>query len=71
MHARNQFRDEVFYIPHNMDFRGRVYPIPPYLTHLGSDLSRALLLFGEKKPLGKDGLRWLKVHLANIYGNNK
>jgi len=34
------FRDKIFWLPHNMDFRGRVYPIAPHLNHLGSDLSR-------------------------------
>jgi DNA-directed RNA polymerase len=66
-----QFLKENIYFPHNMDFRGRAYPIPPNLNHLGSDLCRGLLLFAEKKPLGKDGLRWLKIHLANLWGNNK
>lgn len=54
-----------------MDFRGRVYPVPPHLTHLGADLARALLIFAEKKPLGADGLRWLKLHLVNLLGTKK
>lgn len=54
-----------------MDFRGRVYPIPPNLNHLGSDLSRSLLVFRDRKPLGKNGLRWLKIHLANVFGVDK
>lgn len=56
------------YFPHNMDFRGRVYPIPPHLNHMGADINRGLLEFAEGKPLGKDGLYWLKVHLANKIG---
>ncbi|EGD83185.1 single-subunit RNA polymerase [Salpingoeca rosetta] len=64
-------RDQDFYLPHNLDFRGRAYTIAPYLTHIGDDLSRGLLVFAEKKPLGKNGLRWLKIHLANVYGNDK
>lgn len=66
-----KYLDETFFFPHNMDFRGRAYPIPPNLSHLGSDLSRSLLVFKEKKPIGKNGLRWLKVHLASLFGNNK
>ena len=34
------FRHDVMYFPHNLDFRGRVYPIPPHLNHMGADLSR-------------------------------
>jgi hypothetical protein len=56
-----QFRDEIFWFPHNMDFRGRVYPCPPHLNHLGADLARAILLFAQGKPLGSKGLDWLKV----------
>ena len=28
-------------------------------------------MFDKKKALGKDGLKWMKVHLANLFGNNK
>ena len=66
-----EFRDRVFYFPHNLDFRGRSYPIPPHLNQMGSDLCRGLLMFAEAKPLGEGGLRWLKIHLANLYGNDK
>lgn len=59
------------YFPHNIDFRGRVYPIPPNLSHIGDDLARGLLQFGEAKPLGVEGLKWLRVHLANLYGFDK
>jgi DNA-directed RNA polymerase len=54
-----------------MDFRGRAYVVPPYLSHLGNDLARGLLLFGNKKPLGPTGLSWIKIHLANVYGKDK
>ncbi|OAY76980.1 DNA-directed RNA polymerase 2B, chloroplastic/mitochondrial [Ananas comosus] len=59
--------EEGFYYPHNLDFRGRAYPMHPYLNHLGSDLCRGILEFAEGRPLGKSGLRWLKIHLANLY----
>lgn len=67
----NRFVGEKIYYPYNLDFRGRAYPVPPNLTHLGSDLSRGLLTFAEEKILGKKGFMWLKVHLANLFGNNK
>jgi DNA-directed RNA polymerase, mitochondrial len=59
------------YFPHSLDFRGRAYPVPPHFNHLGNDLSRGLLLFHEGKPLGERGLRWLRIHLANVYGLDK
>jgi DNA-directed RNA polymerase len=64
-------RNEVFYFPHNVDFRGRAYPIPPYLNHMGADHCRGLLTFGKGKELGQSGLRWLKIHLANVFGFDK
>lgn len=63
---------ERFYLPHNVDFRGRAYPIPVYLQHMGADLTRAMLTF--TKPgvrLGERGVYWLKIHLANLLGADK
>ena len=66
-----KFVADRFYLPHNVDFRGRAYPIPPHLNHVGDDLSRGLLKFADSSPLGARGLRWLKIHLANLYGFDK
>ncbi|KAG7986384.1 hypothetical protein I3843_03G076300 [Carya illinoinensis] len=65
--ARKMKDEEGFFYPHNLDFRGRAYPMHPYLNHLGSDLCRGVLEFATGRPLGKSGLRWLKIHLANLY----
>ncbi|XP_054661624.1 DNA-directed RNA polymerase, mitochondrial isoform X1 [Grus americana] len=67
----NYVRDKVFWFPHNMDFRGRTYPCPPYFNHLGNDVTRAILLFAEGRPLGPKGLDWLKIHLINLTGLKK
>nr|XP_036873926.1 DNA-directed RNA polymerase, mitochondrial isoform X2 [Manis javanica] len=64
-------RHRVFWLPHNMDFRGRAYPCPPHFNHLGSDLARALLEFAQGRPLGPHGLNWLKIHLINLTGFKK
>jgi DNA-directed RNA polymerase len=72
MHVADEFRDEShFYFPHNVDFRGRAYPMHPYLHHLGSDFCRGVLQFAELKPLGEHGMDWLLIHLANQFGLNK
>ncbi|XP_057564602.1 DNA-directed RNA polymerase, mitochondrial isoform X2 [Hippopotamus amphibius kiboko] len=64
-------RHRVFWLPHNMDFRGRTYPCSPHFNHLGSDLARALLEFAQGRPLGPHGLDWLKIHLVNLTGLKK
>jgi DNA-directed RNA polymerase, mitochondrial len=66
-----EFRDDVIFFPWNVDFRGRAYPVPPNLNHMGDDKCRGILYFAEGKPLGKRGFEWLKCHLCNLFGNNK
>eukprot|EP01128_Nolandella_sp_AFSM9_P002642 TRINITY_DN1301_c0_g1_i1.p1 TRINITY_DN1301_c0_g1~~TRINITY_DN1301_c0_g1_i1.p1 ORF type:complete len:441 (-),score=88.54 TRINITY_DN1301_c0_g1_i1:56-1378(-) len=63
--------EEQFYFPHNMDFRGRVYPIPGHLNHMGSDIGRGVLAFSTGRPLGVRGFYWLQIHLANLAGKDK
>ncbi|KAJ1899084.1 DNA-directed RNA polymerase, partial [Coemansia sp. IMI 209127] len=65
------FLNHPMYFPHNIDFRGRAYPIPPHFNHLGNDLCRGLLTFHEGRPITKRGLFWLKIHLANLVGKDK
>lgn len=55
---------EAFWIPHNLDFRGRVYPIC-HFSQQRSDHIKALLRFSKGLPIGSDGAYWLAVHLAN------
>ena len=67
-----KFKDlDRFYMPLNVDFRGRIYPISPHLNQIGNDTSRGLLEFADGKPIGKGGIRWLKIHLANKMGYDK
>eukprot|EP00879_Flechtneria_rotunda_P015059 GHRR01015736.1.p1 GENE.GHRR01015736.1~~GHRR01015736.1.p1 ORF type:complete len:667 (+),score=263.20 GHRR01015736.1:70-2001(+) len=60
-----------FYYPHTVDFRGRAYPLHPSLHHLGDDSCRGLLMFAQGVPLGREGLDWLYVHLANVWGQGQ
>ncbi|CAD6567431.1 MAG: DNA-directed RNA polymerase [Alectoria sarmentosa] len=65
------YLNETFYFPHNCDFRGRAYPMAPFLNHMGADNARGLLLFAQGKELTDSGLWWLKIHLANVHGYDK
>lgn len=71
-HARRFADEERLWLPHNVDFRGRAYPIPVYLQHMGCDMTRAMLMFAKPGvELGQRGLYWLKIHLANKLGADK
>lgn len=61
---------EQFYIPHHLDSRGRLYPIPA-INLQGADYIKGLLEFAEGKAIGKEGIKWLKVHTANLFGIDK
>jgi len=68
-----KFADEPeIYYPHELDFRGRVYPIPVFgPSPQGCDWQKALLRFSHGKPLGLQGFRWLQIHIANLFGVDK
>lgn len=63
--------EEVFYFPHNVDFRGRIYSIVPDLQPQADDLGKGLLRFANGKPLGDSGAYWMHVHIANLFGVDK
>jgi DNA-directed RNA polymerase len=68
----NQFKDyEKIWFPYQMDFRGRLYPIPVLLQPQGSDLAKGLLRFAEGKKVNDKNIRWLQIHGANVYGYDK
>ena len=52
-----------FYVPLNIDFRGRVYAIP-HFNFQREDCVRALFLFADGEPIGVEGLKYLKAHVA-------
>jgi DNA-directed RNA polymerase len=56
--------DGPFWTIMNLDFRGRVYPIP-HFNFQRSDRVRALFEFARGMEIGERGLYWLKVHTAN------
>ena len=72
MWMARKFKDEKqFYFPHTLDFRGRLYANTAFLNPQGEDSARGLLEFSTGKPLGDSGYAWLKVHIANCWGEDK
>ena len=63
---------DSIYFPWNVDYRGRCYPIPTALSPQGDDVQKSLLLFAKGTPLASnEDLKWLKIHGANLAGNDK
>mgnify|MGYP005877063821 FL=1 len=62
---------DQIYFPCNMDFRGRVYPLPSF-SFQGDDLNKGLILFADA-PACEDmeDIDWLAVHGANLAGVDK
>jgi DNA-directed RNA polymerase len=70
--ARKYADEDAIYYPHELDFRGRVYPIPNAgPSPQGCDWQKALLHFAHGMPLGLEGFRWLSIHIANLFGVDK
>src|SRR5262249_14265682 len=64
MDAAAAMGDGRFATPMNFDTRGRVYALPGF-NFAREDHIRALFDFDQGKEIGRDGLRWLKVHVCN------
>lgn len=61
---------ETVWFPVFIDSRGRYY-YRGALNPQGVDFAKALIQFKEKRPLGERGLYWLRVHIANCFGEDK
>ena len=63
---------ERIYFPYQLDFRGRLYAVPQFLTPQGCDLSKGLLEFADPMPIeDEDARKWLAIHVANTWGEDK
>ncbi len=69
--ARKMSQYEAIYFPHDLDSRGRAYPKPSGLNPQGPDYVKGLLQFAAGKALGRNGLKWLAIHGANCWGEDK
>ena len=62
--------DEFYYV-YTCDFRGRIYCATSGLSPQGSDTAKGLLKFGRSEKLGTNGVKWLAIQGANVYGQDK
>lgn len=57
-----------FYLPHQWDYRGRVYHTSEFGTH-NTDYLRGMFMFANKSEVTLENLQYLTLQMANTYGN--
>jgi len=63
-----------FYMPVNLDFRGRLNCIPEFLNYQSNELAKALLLFSNGEKIDKKdrvSINYLKLYGAACFGLDK
>jgi DNA-directed RNA polymerase len=71
MEAAKLFEEKEFFIPHSFDYRGRIYPIPAFLTPQDTDFGKSLLKFSEPGFMTPYAEEWLAFQVATTYGLDK
>ena len=72
MEAVERFKDkEKFYCPYSFDYRGRVYPIPAFLTPQDTDFGKSLLRFADEAFMDDEAENWIRFQVATTYGLDK
>lgn len=70
-YAKDFKNRERIYFPCNIDFRGRIYPIPAF-NHQGDDFMKALIEYSDPVPLKDEkDIELLWWQGANLWGNDK
>lgn len=64
------YKDMVFYLNVNLDWRGRIYTQSFYLDYQGSEFSLALLNLYKGEKLTNEGLKFFYIYGANCYNEN-
>ena len=70
----SKFKDEeALYFCYDLDWRGRVYSVQSghCPNPQGMGVSKGLLKFAEGKAIGSKGGKWLSLHGANAFGEDK
>ena len=67
--AKFLLEQDEFFLPHQLDRRGRVYHVPDF-GHHNADYIRGMFKFANEKPIG-DNIAFLALQIANTYGQDK
>jgi DNA-directed RNA polymerase len=72
MKAVERFKEaDRFYLPWSFDYRGRVYPIPPFLTPQDTDFGKSLIRFADGSFVTPEAEEWLAFQVATTFGLDK
>ena len=72
MNTVSVFKDkDKFFVPHSFDYRGRIYPIPAFLTPQDTDFGKSLLKFYKESFMTPEAEEWLAFQCATTYGRSK
>lgn len=69
--AQDLRHQDEFYQPQFLDFRGRVYPMNTEFNNQADHVAKGMMQFKNGMKLGESGLRQLKLHVANTWGQDK
>ena len=59
-----------FYQLFDVDYRGRMYNVEPFLNYQSNDLAKGMLQFATPVEITEDGRFWLAVHTAVSYNQS-
>jgi DNA-directed RNA polymerase len=76
MHLRLKIAQDMvghgyFYHGWTFDFRGRAYALSDLLSPQSGDHDKSLLLFANPMKQTNSGMYWLKIHVANLFDQDK
>ena len=69
--AQQMMDYESIYFPYQFDYRGRLYPHTSHLNPQAPKHIKSMLEFSKGEVLNDEGIKWLKIHIANVYGLDK
>lgn len=64
------FNENIFYIPLQADWRGRIYTKSFFANYQGGDLALSLLEFSDGQSLTEKGKEYLYIYGCNLYNEN-
>ena len=69
--AKDMIKSKFFYHIYTCDFRGRANAACDLLSPQSGDFDRGLIWFAEPVKQTSSGMYWLKVHVANLFDQDK